>query len=677
MHILYTADLLRVPKFRRDRIQCSQSFPKRTRIFRIKLARFNWLRAALFLLVAWLVFAVATQALRDTLIIDIVNVPAAFETQGITSQTVARRIADTLNQIQAATTTRIARDNPAVLTDTKVALDIEIPGTRIGLRTAIETVLDAVGKSPTLVAVDIFGSPPSAPANLSVVVVVHLTRTHQKTDSSKFVGNTSDIDGLAHHAAELILRGSNPYLLAVYYAQHRRTQEALDLLPQMIDIPGTVQHQAEQALLLWGTILATDARRLEATGKHDLATAGYLEAIAKYDEASKLNPSDPGVWNNWGVALSEQGQFDEAVRMYKKAIAFNPKVAFIYNSWATTLAEEGQYKGAEQMYQRASAADPHSAYAYLNWGNMLADQRMYTQAIAKYKTAIAADPKVALGYFLMAEVFGEIGDHTSAVALYQTATHTDPDSSAAYAAWGQELVVLRRYGEACEKFKEAAELGLPSEFSNLDEAGFYDAWGYALTRERRLEEAAQKFWVALARAPNQPELHNNLGHVFQLQQQYDLALLEFREAIAERREYSLAYHNEAEALTAQGKYKEAETLWQRATDVDQGDVYAHEHWCALLVQEGAFARALDRCYGAVKIAGSAIAYHSYGKALAAHGRYSEAVAAYLEALKRDSGAASVYSDLGGAYQRLKRSADADVSLAKAREISYLTSKATR
>lgn len=57
-----------------------------------------------------------------------------------------------------------------------------------------------------------------------------------------------------------------------------------------------------------------------------LADKGDLSGIAglSSDGKSKLDPLNPGAWNNEGVALREQGKYQEALERFDKALLLDP-----------------------------------------------------------------------------------------------------------------------------------------------------------------------------------------------------------------------------------------------------------------------------------------------------------------------------------------------------------------
>jgi tetratricopeptide (TPR) repeat protein len=55
-----------------------------------------------------------------------------------------------------------------------------------------------------------------------------------------------------------------------------------------------------------------------------LAKQNFDGAIAKYDEISKLNPSEPTVYYNMALAYGHKGDYDKAIKSLDKAIELKP-----------------------------------------------------------------------------------------------------------------------------------------------------------------------------------------------------------------------------------------------------------------------------------------------------------------------------------------------------------------
>lgn len=77
--------------------------------------------------------------------------------------------------------------------------------------------------------------------------------------------------------------------------------------------------------------------RLNELGSEKLDLGLYNEAIIYFDEALLINPNEPGVLNNKGVALSGLKKYPEALEYYQKALAIVPNYELYLKNEEITL----------------------------------------------------------------------------------------------------------------------------------------------------------------------------------------------------------------------------------------------------------------------------------------------------------------------------------------------------
>ena len=73
------------------------------------------------------------------------------------------------------------------------------------------------------------------------------------------------------------------------------------------------------------------AEALKAAGNKLVASKQYQEAIAKYDEAIALDPTNAVYYANRAAAYSQDGDHANAVEDAKKAIEVDPKYSKAYS----------------------------------------------------------------------------------------------------------------------------------------------------------------------------------------------------------------------------------------------------------------------------------------------------------------------------------------------------------
>ena len=93
------------------------------------------------------------------------------------------------------------------------------------------------------------------------------------------------------------------------------------------------------------------------------------EAIRFLQAALALRPLSPGVYNNLGKALLDQGKLAEAVAAYRKAIELKPDYAFAHYNLGNGLRDQGKLAEAGAAYRKAVELKPDYAEAHCNLGS--------------------------------------------------------------------------------------------------------------------------------------------------------------------------------------------------------------------------------------------------------------------------------------------------------------------
>ena len=127
---------------------------------------------------------------------------------------------------------------------------------------------------------------------------------------------------------------------------------------------------------------------LQEQGKYD-------EAIKVYHKSISLKPDYAVAYNNMGVVLQDQGKFEEAIDAYNKAISLNPNYGDAYNNLGVTLKDQGKLEEAIDAYNKAISIKPDYAEAYNNLGVALQDQGKLENAIEALEKSVSLKPNHA------------------------------------------------------------------------------------------------------------------------------------------------------------------------------------------------------------------------------------------------------------------------------------------
>jgi hypothetical protein len=294
------------------------------RIFRHgnAIEEFSLWHSTLLFLVLLVVFYIARDIAHDVVIVDPISVPWDFESAGLTPAVMAQRVGDRLRQIESATTTSMRKDSLTAIQDETATPDVEIPGTKMGLKTMSAMIRNLLGIYRKHVGGDVVysaaepGDAPTSGPNAEsglVTVTVYVTKGRERTASTCRAVPASDIDALVQCAAEMALGQINPYVLA----RHRVDSGAYD-----------------EAISLVTTILE------------------------EREDSSENEQYKVAALSLWGNALFAQGNFEGAIEKYRQAIVLDGKDGYSHTRWAAALAALKQPAEAEEKYRIAMELDP-------------------------------------------------------------------------------------------------------------------------------------------------------------------------------------------------------------------------------------------------------------------------------------------------------------------------------
>jgi tetratricopeptide (TPR) repeat protein len=148
----------------------------------------------------------------------------------------------------------------------------------------------------------------------------------------------------------------------------------------------------------WGT--ATPALAWYNKGVALKKLGQYQEAIASYDQALAISPTDATAWTEHGVLLSVVGKPALALASQQFAVKISPNYSQALANQCAAFNKLGQFKEAQEPCEKALQGDgkwgeTSPAFAWDQRGNALAGQGNYEEALASHDRAIGLNPDYA------------------------------------------------------------------------------------------------------------------------------------------------------------------------------------------------------------------------------------------------------------------------------------------
>jgi len=206
------------------------------------------------------------------------------------------------------------------------------------------------------------------------------------------------------------------------------------------------------------------------------------KALADYNEAIRLDPRHEIAYVGRAVIWNRQGKFDQAVNDFGQAIECRPTHSPHYNNRGNVLLRLGKYDEAITDYSEAIRLNPQYVKAYNNRGSAWRNKRDWDKALADYDAAIKLDSKFAVAYCNRGHTWADKGQYQRALDDYQQAVKLDANDDDSWTA-------LARLQAACPdaKFRDGA-----AALTAANKAGQLSVWKEATDHEN----------VALAQAEN-------------------------------------------------------------------------------------------------------------------------------------------------------------------------------
>lgn len=396
----------------------------------------------LTVLVVLVVLIIVYQGLtRHVTVINTISVPKLLADRGYSQDVAAQRLSDALTKFSAPLKTGPTSSD---LATSEVALhadqpDIVVPTVGISLD-AVMTLLRSLLRSTR-----------SQSIGGEITVDNNKLWLRLRLDGEEFYRSKEGVDpegpdDVFTAAVPEIMRKISPYLLAQSMADHRRLDEAVDLLKWITTNLPEDDDNVAHAYNLRGVILtqrkqydAAEAelrKALEVKKQFGLPhislgdirrdTGKLPEAMAEYREAIWINPDDGRAHNSLGIALGNSGQVWNALQEFREASRIVPKHEVYHNNIGAALHRLKDDDGAIAEYQHAVDLNANFVLPRENLVVVLGARKDFAGVVTQAKQVIRINPNNGRAHNALANALVELGQNDEAIAEYREAARLDP-----------------------------------------------------------------------------------------------------------------------------------------------------------------------------------------------------------------------------------------------------------
>jgi tetratricopeptide (TPR) repeat protein len=182
------------------------------------------------------------------------------------------------------------------------------------------------------------------------------------------------------------------------------------------------------------------------------------DAIAPLRGAALLQPSNPIIQHDLGLACLEVGRIPDAIAALQRAIACNPRYTDAYFRLGIALEKLGDMRGALSAYDRATKLFPSLTEAWFRAGALAYTLGRRAEAVGCFRRAAAAGGNSGFGLLGKARALLTEDRNQEAETVLRETLAADPRNAMAYDLLGNLLSEFGRFEEARACFERAIAL---------------------------------------------------------------------------------------------------------------------------------------------------------------------------------------------------------------------------
>jgi tetratricopeptide (TPR) repeat protein len=179
------------------------------------------------------------------------------------------------------------------------------------------------------------------------------------------------------------------------------------------------------------------------------------DAIAPLHDVARMQPFDPVIQHDLGLACLEVGRLPEAIAAFQRAIAIKPSYSDAYFRLGIALEKLGDISGAIVAYDRATELLPSLTEAWFRAGALVYELGHRDEAIGCFRRAAATGGKTSFGRLGKARALLAENRNQEAEQVLRQTLALDPKNAMAHDLLGNLLSEFGRFDEARECFQRA------------------------------------------------------------------------------------------------------------------------------------------------------------------------------------------------------------------------------
>lgn len=283
------------------------------------------------------------------------------------------------------------------------------------------------------------------------------------------------------------------------------------------------------------------------------------EALEYINKAIALDPNYRPPYVLGGVVLSSIGKDLEAADFLRKAVKIDPAKEDAYLHLALSLTRLFEYEEAVSTLKTLVKLNPDSILGYYYLGRAYSQMKLYRDALGYFTKVLEIRPDFDQATIDMAATYEAMGDYPHAIDTYRLLVNEEDHRAAILQRLTQLLLQQRRFVEALEYLRLAAQSGLGGQET-------VRKIGLVHLELEQYDEAIAVFGDLLEKDPFADNIRLYRGIAFEEKDELDLAHAEFGKISKNSAQYFEAVSHIALILKEQGKTDAAIAVLKEVID---------------------------------------------------------------------------------------------------------------
>lgn len=168
---------------------------------------------------------------------------------------------------------------------------------------------------------------------------------------------------------------------------------------------------------------STDALNL---AKQNLRKRKFNAAIEILNDAVQSDPREASLHEAMATAYYLRGDLEDALASFQEVTKLKPTLAKAWINVGAVLNRLGRYREATQALRKGAQRDKRSAQAQYNLGIAQKGMHQLAMAATAYKAAIRIDPAMVEAHQNLANIYLEMNNHRQAINSFRKALELRP-----------------------------------------------------------------------------------------------------------------------------------------------------------------------------------------------------------------------------------------------------------